>query len=244
MSLERRLREALHEVDHFEPNPDLFARVSSSVEEDIAHRRRVRRVSMAAAFTALGIAGYVSAVVGRSGTGQLVAPRWSIELLTTAVMVVLTLVLGPAIRRFGRIFVADAFRLDPGTGDRFLRLLDIAYYLAFSGMILLEVTLTDLETALSLRLQLAAATERLALFLLVMGLLHATTLVVLPVIGLVFSSTVRRVRRTAVETASVPSLRAEAAERVVRLLLWALGGLAAAGAVLAAVVVVVIGVGA
>ncbi|MBI2237588.1 MAG: hypothetical protein HYU54_03565, partial [Actinobacteria bacterium] len=50
MSLEERLREVLRRTDEYEPSPDLFARVRRSIEEDAAHRRRIRR-AVASALT-------------------------------------------------------------------------------------------------------------------------------------------------------------------------------------------------
>lgn len=241
MTVERRLKEALQEVDRFEPSPDLFARVGASVEEDRAHRRRVRTgVAIATTSVAL-VALFVLSMVTRSSTGTLMIPRWAMQLVETVVLVAITLFLGPAIRRFGKIYATDVFRLDRSTGGRFLRLLDIAFYLVFFGMILMTATLTDLASAGSLRNQMAAAADRLGTLLLTMGVLHATTLLVLPIIGLVFSSTVRRARRLAAVTAPDPSPDAESAERVARFIVWSLATAAIVGTLLAAGLGVVLG---
>ena len=220
MTTERRLRDALHQVDHFEPSPDLFARVSGSVEEDRAHRRRVRTV---VGWTVLGvaaIAAFLMSMVQVASTGTLMLPRWSSELAATVVQVAITLVLGPAIRRFGKIYAADVFRLGRSTGNRFLKLLDIAFYLVFFGLILMNASLHDLGSLASLRSEAAVAFERLGVLLLAMGVLHATTLMVLPVIGLVFSSTVRTTKRRAAGGVPQATRGAEAAERVARFIIW------------------------
>ncbi len=220
MTIERRLREALQEVDRFEPSPDLFARVGASVEEDRAHRRRVRAgVAIATTSVAL-VALFLVSMVTRSSTGTLMIPRWAMQLVETVVLVAITLVLGPAIRRFGKIYASDVFRLDRSTGGRFLRLLDIAFYLVFFGMILMTPTLTELGSTGSFRNQMAAAADRLGTLLLTMGVLHAVTLLVLPVIGLVFSSTVRRAKRLAAGGVPPATRGAEAAERVARFIIW------------------------
>jgi hypothetical protein len=66
---------------------------------------------------------------------------------------------------------------------------------------------------------------------LVMGLFHAATLLALPVIGLVFSSSVRRVeRRRAGAAAPEVSSRALQADRVVSWIVWLAAGLILVGA--------------
>lgn len=37
MSLEKRIADALHAADTFQPSPDLFTRLQRSIEEDLAH---------------------------------------------------------------------------------------------------------------------------------------------------------------------------------------------------------------
>ena len=46
MTVEQRLRDALHRADGYAPSPDLFARVQRSIEEDRAHRRRMGKITI------------------------------------------------------------------------------------------------------------------------------------------------------------------------------------------------------
>ena len=227
MTLEQRLIETLHRADDFEPSPDLFARVERSLEEDRRHRRRI-------AWTAAGI------VVGRGGSllllratishsdlGQLTAPGWVLELMVTLVKITLILVLGPNLRRLGRPLIADVFRLDPPTGKRFLKLLDIAFYLFLFGQILLEAYPQLWGQQVLLGAEGWYWTGSLAIFMLMMGLGHIATIAALPIIGLFHSSLVRRDRRRkAGSEAPARSERAEQAEKVVRLIVWGVAGLA------------------
>lgn len=234
MSLEQRIIDALGEFDGFEPSPDLFARVALSVEEDIARRRRIRIIAAGAIAAAAGVALYLFLVSGPSARGELIAPRWAIEALETLVLTGVVATLGPLIRRFGGIFIEDVFGLDPSAGRRFLRLLDVAYYLVFGGYALITTQLTGLVVEESLRRSLSVATERLAGLLLTMGVLHAVTIAVLPVLGLIFSSTVRQAERLAAGTdAPAPSRGALQAERVARAIVWGVGGVALVGGLLA-----------
>ena len=194
MSVEAHLRDALHRADDYTPSPDLFARVQRSIEEARAHRRRVRAAAAAAGAGLAAVAGYL-AVLAEVSDGRLSWPWWSLELLTTVLLVVAVVTLGPLIRRFGRIYVTTVFRANPPTAMRFLALLDVAYYLAFSSFVLMTTTidpypswLAQSGTAEVLTHQLA----RLGGLALLMGLLHSLTIVVLPVLGLVFADSWRR----------------------------------------------------
>ena len=132
MTVEERLTAAFRAADQYQPSPDLFAKVTRSIEEDAAHRRRVRRVAISVV-AALGfIAAYLFLAIDRVD-GALEMPFWTLEVLVTAVMVGLVLVLGPAIRRFGTAFESDVFSSNPATGRSFLTLLDVAYYLIFGA---------------------------------------------------------------------------------------------------------------
>ena len=194
MSVEQLLRETLHRADDYDPSPDLFARVQRSIEEDRAHRRRMRQVRFAVAAGMAVVVAYL-AVMAETVGGAVTWPWWSLELLTTSVMLVIVVVLGPLIRRFGRIYAADVFRANPPTGDRFLALLDIAYYLVFLAMILLTVSVSPERAWLGpdgLTSYLEHAFMRIGDLLLFMGLLHSVTIVVLPILGLVFADGWRR----------------------------------------------------
>lgn len=232
MNLEQRLQQALHVADTFEPSPDLFARVERSLAEDRAHRRRI------VAYMAGSIVGTIAAVllvgafVSRStAIGALLVPRWTMELLGGLALIVITITLGPSIRRFGRNYVDDIFRLSPGTGTRMLDLLDLAYYLIFGGIVLVSVSLTNFGAAISLSRALHETADRFAIFLLVMGLLHAATLAVLPVIGAIFSSNAWRAHRDELgpdaPSPSDSALRVEAiVKTIVILIAVAVGGVA------------------
>ncbi|MGH8873267.1 MAG: hypothetical protein ACRDWS_14995 [Acidimicrobiia bacterium] len=242
MTLEQRLSETLHEVDSFEPSPDLYARVSRSLDEDRARRRRATLVWLASLASAAIVMVCLGLLVFRDRGGFLVVPRWGVELLETVVLVTIVLLLAPLIRRFGGFYVSEVFRLDPPVGDRFLRLLDIAYYLVFSGRILSDADLTGLGGAVRLGVELEAALDRIAWVLTMMGALHAGTLLALPVVGLVFSSVVRRARRLqAGALAPDVSPQALQADRLASWIVWALAALVVVGALLT--IGVVIGVG-
>jgi hypothetical protein len=194
MSVEQHLREALHGADDYAPSPDLFARVQRSIEEAHAHRRRVRIAAGAVGAGLVVVAGYLVALAEVSD-GRLSWPWWSLELLTTVLLVIAVITLGPLIRRFGRIYVATVFRANPPTAMRFLSLLDVAYYLAFSSFVLMTITIEPYPSWLApsgTTEVLAHQLARLGGLALLMGLLHSLTIVVLPVLGLVFADSWRR----------------------------------------------------
>lgn len=233
MTAERRLIETLHRVDRYQPSPDLFARVQRSIDEDVAHRRRRRHNVFAAAVAAPVVAAYLTAFVTISPTGRALVPKWSVELLENIALIALLLALAPALRRYGRDYVTDAFHADPATSVRFLRLLDIAYYLFFTGFVVTGVDLTNLSFRLAVAGQLEDAAFRLAQFLLAMGIAHAVNLAVLPVIGLVHSAVVRRARRRAAGPAAPPpSPAAMRADRLATWIVFGVAGLALAGTLL------------
>jgi hypothetical protein len=190
MSVQDALRDALHQVDHYEPSPDLFWRVQRSIEEDHAHRRRIRLAIALVTGGVVAIAGYV-AVFLEFVDGEPTMPWWSLELLTTAILIALVLVLGPLIRRFGKLYAGAVFAANPPTTQRFLALIDIAYYLIFAGFILLSSHFEPWPEWVrpgGFRVHVEFALERVGVLLVMMGVLHSLTIVTLPVIGLVFSS--------------------------------------------------------
>lgn len=201
MNVERRLVDALRAADQIEPSFDLWARVVHSIEEDQAHRRRVI-ASIAAsvgALVALVLVGSLARVDGP--LGQFVRLP-VMELIETVALVALVAVLGPAIRRFGRGYAVDLWPAMPTTASALLRLLDVAYALVFGGFILMTVdfdfsssdspafacVLSAVECH-TVQGQVEAACVRVGGLLLVMGLLHAVTIMVLPVVALVSNST-------------------------------------------------------
>ena len=140
----------------------------------------------------------------------------------------LVMAFGPLIRRFGAVFVDDVFGDSTGgVGMVFLRLLDVAYYLVFVGYVILTTPLSGLERMRALGPMLEVTVERFGGLLLLMGVMHAATITVLPLIGLIHASTVREQRRAALSSPPTSSAAATHAERIVRIVLWAAGGLAA-----------------
>ena len=228
MTVEERLRDALHRADGYTPSPDLFARVQRSIEEDQAHRRRMWKITF-------GIGAVVAAALVwvllfiEVQAGQVSMPWWSLEILTNAVMVALVVALGPLIRRFGRTYAADVFRTHSTTGDRFLGLLDVAYYLVFTAYIVLwlffEPSMEWLGST-GFSHQLDDSLARVGGLFLLMGLLHGVMIFVMPFIGLVFASTRHRVLVRERKDQWVPEVRR--AHRTATIIIWAiviLGGL-------------------
>ena len=131
--------DALHGADEYLPSPDLFAKVRRSIEEDAAHRRRVRRaLSWAGGGFAAAVA-WVAAFLDL-GDGTATMPWWALEILTVAILVAVVVVLGPLIRRFGAELTREVFRSNRVTSRHFLALLDIAYYLVFTAFILMTTS--------------------------------------------------------------------------------------------------------
>jgi hypothetical protein len=201
MNVEQRLVDALRTADQVEPSPDLWSRVLHSIEEDKAHRRRVITstaigVAVLALLIVVGVLGLTDGPTGRFVRLPVM------ELIETVALVVLVAVLGPAIQRFGRGYATDLWPATPSTATSLIRLLDVAYLLVFGGFILMTVEL-DFGTSAgqisecvhrdfhchTVQDQIQSATQRLGGLLLIMGLLHAVTIMVLPVVALVSNST-------------------------------------------------------
>ena len=189
-NVEQRLEDASAHADRLEPSPDLWSRVVHSIEEDRVHRRRLLHTAIAAvaALAALVVVAILALIDGPSGTYV----RWQVmEVLETIALVVLIIALGPAIGRFGRGYASDLFTTSRSTGRAMLRLLDLAYFLIFGGYILLTVELLAPhdESLLVSSDQLSDASIRIAGLLVTMGMLHAITLVALPLLALIVNST-------------------------------------------------------
>lgn len=189
--VEQRLASAFADVrDTVDAAPDLFARVSLSL--DAARARRRFRLRLAA-----GVAGFVFALVvfalafTEDRNGRLVMPWWVIEVITNIVLVALAVGLGPFIKRFGRSYAADVFRANPRTGKSYLVLTDVAYYLIFTAFILFTVTFVEPADWDVVGEQLQYEAARVGGILLIMGVLHALNVVALPVIGRLLSSNKR-----------------------------------------------------
>ncbi len=110
---------------------------------------------------------------------------WVLEIVTDVLLVVLVLVLGPLIKRFGRTYAGDVFRANPRTGKSYLVLMDIAYYLIFSAYILFTISFSREPGwgATAGARQLESETVRVGGMLLVLGVLHGLNVLSLPVIG-------------------------------------------------------------
>jgi hypothetical protein len=202
VSVEHLLRHAMQQADDYEVSPDLFARVRRSIEEDVAHRRRVRVAAGWSVAGVLAIATYL-VVMAEVVDGRVTWPWWSLELLTAAILIALILVGGPLIRRFGGIFASSVFIANPATAKHFLRVLDVAYYLVFSAFVVIETQVVPKQEWLGpdgTRVHLDWLAERIGALLLLMGVLHAITIATLPVLGVLFSSIWRQL--TAEERAS------------------------------------------
>lgn len=202
MSVEQRLVEALRRADQVEPSADLWSRVVHSIDEDRAHRRRVRAslVGTAAAVVALGVIAGSATAEGPIGRFVRIPVLEAVETVALALVV---MVLGPAIRRFGRGYAGDLWPAAPDLATAMVRLLDVAYGLVFTGYILLTAEidatwsapaertrcLSPEVTCTSVGRQFEAVAERLGGLVLTIGVLHALTLAVLPVVALVSNST-------------------------------------------------------
>ena len=192
LGLERRLIEAFADVrSSVEENPDLFARVTRSLD-DARARRRYRWVLAAQILAFLGALTALALALSDFDNRRFTMPWWVIELITNIVLVALAVGLGPFIKRFGRSYAADVFRANPRTGKSYLVLTDVAYYLIFTSFVLFTVTFVEpVAWRLSTGAQLKAEVARIGGILLIMGVLHAANVVALPVIGRLLSSNKR-----------------------------------------------------
>lgn len=202
--IEHLIEDALRPVGDAPPPPprDLFARVLDSVHDDQARRRRLRR-TVAAWVLAVGVATTLVLVLTPRSNGELRMPWWILELATNLALLAIAVWLGPFIKRFGRAYAADVFHDNPLTGKSYIVLTDIVYYLIFAAYILFTVQLngaTDGITGLGPSETVTAEQVQLCLvriggILLIIGILHGLNIVLMPVLGRLFSLN-RRVDRT------------------------------------------------
>ncbi len=126
---------------------------------------------------------------------------WVLEAIATIVLIGLAVWLGPFIKRFGRAYAADVFKANPATGKSFIVLADIVYYLIFGAYILFTVRFqresTWSETVGPRQLQWEVA--RIGGILLIIGILHGANIVLMPVLGRLFSLNRRLDARNAQE---------------------------------------------
>lgn len=188
MNVEQRLVNALRAADRVEPSSDLWSRVVHSIEEDQAHRRRVVTsfaitIGVIAGLVVVGLLNVIDTPSGR----QVRVP--AMELIETIALVALVAVLGPAIRRFGRGYAHDLWRMTPDMATSLLRLLDVAYLLVFGGYILVTTYFDFGRSTTLVAEQVEDLYWRIGGLVLTMGLLHAATIMTLPLIALVSNST-------------------------------------------------------
>jgi hypothetical protein len=188
MSTEERLVAALRAAGRVEPSADLWTRVVHSIDEDRAHRRRIATSTLALAAVVVGlvIVGLANLTDGPAGR-QIRIP--AMEAIETAALVALVVVLGPAIRRFGRGYAHDLWPAMPDLASSLLRLLDLAYALVFTGFILVTSELDFGTSTDVVATQIQGLCLRVGGLVLIMGLLHASTIMALPVVALISNST-------------------------------------------------------
>ena len=187
--LETRLHDALGDAgSHTHPSPDLFARVVGSIAEDRARRRRVRTIALLWVAGVALLALLTVTLTPKDEEGMHM-PWWILEIATNVVLVGIALWLGPFIKRFGRAYAADVFHDNPQTGKSYIVLTDIVYYLIFTAYILFTIRvdapvyyLGDVHPDL-----VKAELVRIGGILLIIGVLHGLNLVIMPVLGRLFS---------------------------------------------------------
>ncbi len=187
--LERQLIEAFADVRvSVQENPDLFARVTRSIEDARSRQRfRLKLVGLITVFILANAA--LALALSDFNNGRFTMPWWVIEMITNVVLGALAIGLGPFIKRFGRSYAADVFRANPRTGKSYLVLTDVAYYLVFTSFVLFTVTFVEAtDWKRSTGAQLKHEVARVGGILLIMGVLHAANVVALPVIGRLLSS--------------------------------------------------------
>jgi len=136
---------------------------------------------------------------------------WVLELATTAILVAIAIWLGPFIKRYGRAYAADVFHDNPLTGKSYIILTDIVYYLIFTAYILFTVRFEPRPDwgpqwgpqGVVSAAQLAYEVQRVGGILLIIGVLHGLNIVLMPVLGRLFSLN----RRLTEATALAPSQR-------------------------------------
>ena len=187
--LETRLHDALGDAgSHTQPSPDLFARVVGSIADDRARRRRVRTIALLWVAGVAAIALLTVTLTPKDEEG-LHMPWWILELATNVVLIGIALWLGPFIKRFGRAYAADVFHDNPQTGKSYIVLTDIVYYLIFTAYILFTIRVDapvyymgEVHPDL-VKVELV----RIGGILLIIGVLHGLNLVIMPVLGRLFS---------------------------------------------------------
>ena len=174
------------------PSPDLFERVVDSIDAD---RRAAAPALVAAAAdgAVVGLATVAVLTLTPRPNGALAMPWWILEVATTLVLVAIAVWLGPFIKRFGRAYAADVFHDNPLTGKSYIVLTDIVYYLIFAAYILMTANFaprSSMEQPVHRsgdRRAARGAALRVGGILLVIGALHGINIVLMPVLGRLFS---------------------------------------------------------
>ena len=187
--LETRLHDALGDAGaHTQPSPDLFARVVGSIADDRTRRRHVRTVALlwAGGVTLTALLTVTLTPIDEEGLHM---PWWILELATNLALVAIAIWLGPFIKRFGRAYAADVFHDNPLTGKSYIVLTDIVYYLIFTAYILFTIRVDapayyggDVHPDL-VKVELV----RIGGILLIIGILHGLNIVIMPMLGRLFS---------------------------------------------------------
>jgi hypothetical protein len=187
--VERRLYDALDPAATRPPAPDLFERVLGSIADDRARRRRIVRAAAALILAVSLLTAMVLLFTPRTVTGDLLLEWWILELFTNGLLIGLALWLGPFIKRFGRAYAADVFHDNPQTGKSYIVLTDIVYYLIFTAYILFTISFQPREkwTFFVGPAQAGFEAARLGGILLIIGVLHGLNIVLMPVLGRLFS---------------------------------------------------------
>ena len=174
------------------PSPDLFERVLDSIDAD-QRRRRSGLVAAGVAVAVVAVLTLAVVIFTPHPNGVLEMPWWILELGTTFVLVAIAVWLGPFIKRFGRAYAADVFHDNPLTGKSYIVLTDIVYYLIFAAYILMTANFGPIHdwnnelSGLVTAEQLQSAALRIGGILLVIGALHGINIVLMPVLGRLFS---------------------------------------------------------
>ena len=159
-----------------------------SIDDDRLRRRaRTRYLLIGVAVLTVLVAAVLALTPYENGRPAM--PWWTLELFTTGLLVAIALWLGPFIKRFGRAYAADVFHDNPLTGKSYIVLTDIVYYLIFAAYILFTLSLEpEFEFQRNVTAaQLEDAAVRVGGILLIIGALHGINIVLMPVLGRLFS---------------------------------------------------------